>query len=157
MIDRHLAFRFNLTPDATRVFCTTVSDYASFERCYRDLFPHRRPRKLVLRRLFDLFIAISKTRILFCMNHLRAFKDSLPQFQNRPMTYFLNDLETLHAMGVLNIYSSVESLKQSQQTDIAIHKSWGTPAEHIELIKAAYDDEIKKELEKPMPPSWPNV
>ncbi|MBR4523256.1 MAG: hypothetical protein IKO64_03350 [Kiritimatiellae bacterium] len=148
---------FGLSGEDVDATCSAIHDFASFERRYREVYEDSRPRKHILQRLYRLYLAISKTRILFQIEHLKAFKDALPEFKNRNMTYFLNDLERLHAIGAIQVDNNVGKWWRTREREEKHMKKWGYDEETIARANKFYTDKIEAHLKSGPPPTWPNI
>ena len=89
-------------PNATIL---AVNDFESFERAYYK--GGRKTRVDRLRRLYGLYLSLSRTHCPLAMKSLQKFKETLPSYRRASMFYFLNDMYELHAAGIIILRTPV--------------------------------------------------
>ena len=146
-MDAQLSFRFGVPPESYNVTCSTVSDYDSFVRNYKDTHPFSHTHAATIERYYRLYLSLTKTRILFALTHLHAFKDTLEDYKGKSMTYFLDDLQALHETGVLVINDQIGKAFEMERTGAAM---LGRP-----LNPNSYH--IARARNLPLPPVWPKM
>lgn len=142
-------------PHATIV---AVHDFASFARVV-NAGSRRRMRKDRLERLYQLYLAISKTRLPLASKVLEQFKATVPGYGHVSLFYFVRDIEQLRSAGVvivstpiLDALRVVEKSREAYQALMEIAQNSDTP----------HDDPAESSIldyrVNPTPPTvWPNV
>lgn len=134
---------------------TAVNDLDSFSRVIG------KRRKDRLRKLYELYISISKTRLALSMENLELFKRSLPSYKRVSMFYFLEDLMILLRHGIILVdtplLDALEGMKQSKRDFRSLVAAAGRP----ESDREKYDALIEHwagPIEEMRPPTvYPNV
>lgn len=137
-----------------------VHDFESFSRVMNARFT-RRTRSDRLRRLYQLYLAISKTRLSLSKHLLEQFKRTIPGYEHVSFFYFIQDIEELRSAGIvivstpiLNALKAVEknrqALKELQEFDEGSESIFQL---HDPLESALIDYRVHQ-----TPPTvWPNV
>jgi len=86
-----------LDPRAT---VSAVHDFDSFQIFWRSV---RNPsaRRDRMKKLFDLYLAVSKTHSAFSLDQFRYLKTTVPGYEKVSMSLFLDDIAELISVGVL--------------------------------------------------------
>lgn len=140
-------------PEATIM---AVHDFESFSRVANKW--NRRRRKDKLERLYGLYLAISKTRLALSVELLKRFKDTLPEYKNVSMFYFLEDLKQLSDIGVIIVRAPLlEALRDTnyllRQHQALLDATKQSGADIADMEEMFLDYRIPRN-----PPSvWPDV
>lgn len=146
-MEPQLSIRFGVPLESYNVTCSTVSDFDSFVRNYKDTHPFSHAHSTTIKRYYRLYQSISKTRILFALNHLHAFKDTLDDYKDKSMTYFLDDLQALHETGILVINDPISrAIEIERKGAIILGRQFKPDSFHIANAR-----------NQPLPPVWPNM
>lgn len=93
-----LALRFRTAYRDPCASITAVNDFDSFVRICRSKRRHRIDR---LKKLYNLYLAISKTKLDLSLEQLRDFKATVPDYRNVSISFFLDDIAQLAAIGIV--------------------------------------------------------
>lgn len=140
-------------PEATIM---AVHDFESFSRAANKW--SRRRRKDKLERLYGLYLAISKTRLALSVELLKRFKDTLPDYQNVSMFYFLEDLKELSDIGVIIVRAPlIEALTDTAHL-IRQHKALlaaaNRPDEDVADLEEMF---LNYRIPRNPPRVWPDI
>ena len=110
-----LAFRFRQAYRDPQASITAVNDFDSFVRIFRSNGRHRIDR---LKKLYNLYLAISKTTLSLSMDQLRAFKATVSGYEKVSITFFLDDLKELASMGIIIVDTpTIKAIKSQRELD----------------------------------------
>ncbi len=110
-----LVSRFRLVYRDPLATITAVNDFDSFVRICRSNGIRRVDR---MKKLYNLYLAISKTRLNLSMEHLRNFKATVPDYKDVSVSFFLDDIARLAAFGIVIIDTpSLKAIKAQEEYD----------------------------------------
>ena len=92
-----------LDPRAT---VSAVNDFDSFQIFWRSV---RNPsaRRDRMKKLFNLYLAVSKTPSAFSLEQFECLKTTVPGYEKTSMSFFLDDLAELISVGVLIVNTPI--------------------------------------------------
>ena len=137
-----------------------VHDFESFSRVMNARFT-RRTRSDRLRRLYQLYLAISKTRLSLSKHLLEQFKRTIPGYEHVSFFYFIQDIEELRSVGIVIVSTPIlNALKVAEENRQEFHvlQETGIVNEAFLDLQNTSERSLINHRVHPTPPTvWPNV
>lgn len=140
---------------------SAVNDFASFERLLNSK-QRRKVRKDRLEKLYNLYLAVCKTRLALSKKLLEQFKDTIPGYENVSLFFFLDDICQLVSAGILivntPILDALKAVELSRRAHQELRMLAGDDSESVNSQEDPAESSILDYRISATPPAvWPNV